>query len=422
MRRADRRLRTTTDALLCVRNDAVHDARVARAARTLAEMGMRPTVLAVQGATPRPAREVVDGVEVIRLPQLPALRRWRDRLARVRPAIRSGVPGAADADAPAADPASRAGARARLRRALVSASYGWRAARVVRRRRPALVHCNDLNTLWVGAAARALAPGAAVVYDAHELWPDRNQRPEWRPWLLACEALLSRLAHARITASPGYARELARRYRLAPPVVVRNIPAAAPSRATPPAGAPPTAVYVGGLLRHRGLEQAIDAIALVDGVRLRLVGPVQPAYAAELRARAERRGVAGRVELASPVAPDAVVAAIGGAHVGLALIQPVCRSYELTLPNKLLEYVLAGVPVLASDLEVMRAFVLEHDVGRVTSPADPRAIARDLEALLAPQAQARHRAAAARAQGRLRWADEQRVLEGVYRRALELAA
>ena len=59
----------------------------------------------------------------------------------------------------------------------------------------------------------------------HELWPDRNGRPEWRPWLLACERLFVRLADATITTSPGYAELIARRYRVLPPVVVRNIPA-----------------------------------------------------------------------------------------------------------------------------------------------------------------------------------------------------
>ena len=39
--------------------------------------------------------------------------------------------------------------------------------------------------------------------------------------------------------------------------------------------------------------------------------------------------------------------------MGLCLIQPICRSYELTLPNKLFEYACAGLPILASDLPVI---------------------------------------------------------------------
>ena len=39
------------------------------------------------------------------------------------------------------------------------------------------------------------------------------------------------------------------------------------------------------------------------------------------------------------------------------LIEPVCRSYELTLPNKLFEYAAAGLPMLSSDLPVIGALV-----------------------------------------------------------------
>ena len=93
----------------------------------------------------------------------------------------------------------------------------------MREQRPALIHCNDYNTMWVGVAARAMG-GTAVLYDSHELWPDRNLRPEPRWWLLACESLFVRCAHRVITASPGYAEVISRRYRIEPPKVVRNIP------------------------------------------------------------------------------------------------------------------------------------------------------------------------------------------------------
>ena len=59
-----------------------------------------------------------------------------------------------------------------------------------------LVHCNDYNTMWVGVLARLWYGRTAVVYDSHELWPDRNLRPEPRWWLMLCEALFVRV-HTR---------------------------------------------------------------------------------------------------------------------------------------------------------------------------------------------------------------------------------
>ena len=211
----------------------------------------------------------------------------------------------------------------RLHRWLRTLDFYRRAVGVVREQRPALVHCNDYNTMWVGVAARALT-GAAVVYDAHELWPDRNLRPEPRWWLLACEALFVRRAHRTITASPGYAEVMAKRYRVPPPRVVRNIPELAtvsnagprtPGNGDGSGGAADGAVtYIGALTRNRGLEDSIRAIALVPGARLRLVGPIGAAYRAELERLALQQGVSERVELADPVPPAEAVELDRGAQ------------------------------------------------------------------------------------------------------------
>ncbi len=147
-------------------------------------------------------------------------------------------------------------------RLLVTGSFYFQGIARVVRRRPALVHANDYNTMWIGVAAKLLV-GSRVIYDCHELWADRNGRPEWRPWLIACEALFVRVADVTITASPGYAQAIASRYRVAPPRVVRNIPRV-PLHAPGRNGNrnPPVAVYLGGVMPGRGLEQAIEALRL----------------------------------------------------------------------------------------------------------------------------------------------------------------
>jgi hypothetical protein len=161
----------------------------------------------------------------------------------------------------------------RLHRWLRTLDFYRRAIGIVRRTRPALIHCNDYNTMWVGVAARAMG-GIVVVYDSHELWPDRNLRPEPRWWLLACEALFVRCAHITITASPGYAEVMARRHRITQPKVVRNIPASRPGGAAEQVEDPvqasggsnhSVALYVGALTSGRGLETSIKAMALVPG-------------------------------------------------------------------------------------------------------------------------------------------------------------
>jgi glycosyltransferase involved in cell wall biosynthesis len=265
--------------------------------------------------------------------------------------------------------------------------------------------------MWIGVAARLL--GAKVVYDSHELWPDRNQRPEFRPWLLAGEALFVRAANRVITTSPGYAAVMAKRYRIREPDLVRNVPQNSVTRQSDPP-ASPVAVYVGGLLEGRGLEQSIAALSAVPGLTLRMIGPGSAAYRARLAALADSLGVRDRLELVEPVAPSQVVRAVAAASFGVVLIQPVCRSYELTLPNKLLECVAAGLPVLASDLPVIAAFVRSHAVGVVVAPNDAADLASGMAALMDPAFNRECRRRAAALAGELTWGAESRRLVDVY--------
>jgi glycosyltransferase involved in cell wall biosynthesis len=344
--------------------------------------------------------------------------------------------------APAIGPSSEATRltlAGRARRTLSGLSFTLQALSVARRVRPRLVQANDWNTMWAGLLVKLLC-GSRLVYDSHELWADRNGRWEWRPWLLACEALFVRAADEVLTSSPGYAEVLVDRYRIPRPSVVRNIPEShndserpqgsasphvieRPDAHEPPyVGAfawpsPPLVVYIGGLMPGRGLEQMIDALPLIPAARLRAVGPGAPRYRASLLTRAKNVGVADRLELRDPVPPAEVGRALAGAAAGLCLIQPICRSYELCLPNKLFEYAAAGVPVLASDLPVLGALVRHEGFGALAPATDPQGIAASLERLLEPDG---WRLAAQRARafaGAHGWSGEAHTLAGVYRRA-----
>jgi glycogen synthase len=445
--------------LLLVRNGVDHDARVLRAARVAERaLGGRALVVGVATAASPAGPTTVEGVPVVRLParppglarlwEAPSRRLWRSAAAPPAAAA-SGVStqtpstdaargrGASTASpaptpvagAPPTRPAGesrRPGASAalprvtlfqRTRRWFGGLSYATQAVALARGVRPQLVHANDWNTMWAGLLVKWLY-GARLVYDSHELWADRNGRWEWRPWLIACEALFVRAADGVVTASPGYAGALASRYRIAPPAVVRNIPE------SPPPSVPatrsgergkPLVVYVGGLMPGRGLEQMIDALPQIPEARLCAVGPGAPPYRAGLLARARAAGVSDRVELRAPVAPGEIGEVLAGATAGLCLIQPICRSYELSLPNKLFEYAAAGVPVLASDLPIIGRLVRREEIGVLAPVEDSGAIAAGLRSLAEPE---RWRLTAQRARAFAdthRWPQEARTLECVYR-------
>jgi len=149
------------------------------------------------------------------------------------------------------------------------------------------------------------------------------------------------------------------------------------------------------------------------------MGPARAGYAAQLERLADAHGLDDRLEICPPVAPADVPAALADAHVGVSLFQPVCLSHELTLPNKVFEYLAAGVPMLVSDLPVMRDFVAEHGLGDAAPPSRPDAIAQRIHELLEPDRNARLRENVRGVARRLTWQREQRALVDAYRQALQ---
>lgn len=376
-------------AVLLVRNGVSHDARVQRAAAVLHDRGFAVETLGAITAAAPSATEAIGPSTVRRL-------RARSPMGALR---RAGLD-------PLPPPL------AACHRTATALDWNRRAAGRLLRARPALIHANDYNTIWPALLARRLT-GARVVYDSHELWADRNGRPEWRRWLLTAERHFVRTADAVITASPGYADELAARYGIARPTVVRNIPDDAA-----PLGRPvrqDEAVYVGGLMPGRGLEPVITALPDVPGLRLRLVGDGRPAYLEALRALARAAGVEDRVVFAGPVPAPAVVSEATGAAFGICLIEPICRSYELTLPNKLFEYARAGLPMLAgTTTPTLAQVVREGRLGTLADPADPATIAAALRLLADPEHNALLRKDVAAFAERETWAREREVLGAVY--------
>jgi glycosyltransferase involved in cell wall biosynthesis len=93
-----------------------------------------------------------------------------------------------------------------------------------------------------------------------------------------------------------------------------------------------------------------------------------------LREIVSREGLADRVEIAEPVAPDALVEALRGFHVGLVINRPVTRNDLLVLPNKLFEYLMAGVAVVAPALPSLRGLIEREHVGLTFAPGDTDAL------------------------------------------------
>jgi len=177
---------------------------------------------------------------------------------------------------------------------------------------------------------------------------------------------------------------------------------------------------VGVFQKGRGAVPLIQALEfLPETYRIEFVGRIaQPAYEELMRAAAAPFG--DRVEFVGNIPPSQVVPRMASAHISTVLIEPISQSYRLTAPNKVFDSLMAGTPMVSSDMPTIAKFVRSTGAGEVCDVADPRDIARAIEA--AYEARDTYRLAARAAAHTYNWdAEKQKLLE-TYARLSEGAA
>jgi glycosyltransferase involved in cell wall biosynthesis/ubiquinone/menaquinone biosynthesis C-methylase UbiE len=313
-----------------------------------------------------------------------------------------------------------------VRRALPLQSYRLAFAakfvRAISDERPDVIHAHDAAMLLPGLFGRRLT-GAALVYDSHELAtgvPYRDKR--WARFVSAIEALALPRCAAVITVSDGIAAHLQARYRLdATPAVVRNVADGSRGeisrsgllRAAIGVSGEPLVLHQGSVAPGRGAEILVRAMAQLPDAQLAFLG-VDDAYRPGLLQASRSAGVADRVHLLPPVPVGELLKWTADADVGVSLLDDSCDNHRLALPNKVFEYVAAGVPVVASDLPELRRLIVQEGVGWLASGRDAASLASALrQAIAAGRApETRERLSAAR--DRLRWDVEKQRLLALY--------
>ncbi|MHB1738785.1 MAG: glycosyltransferase, partial [Actinomycetes bacterium] len=266
---------------------------------------------------------------------------------------------------------------------------------------PDVVHAHDPRALPVALSVARPRPGRArtrVVYDARENWagfPPEEQGPRRaHAALVALERDLAPQADLVLTVAEPIRDELVRRWRLTrPPTVLLN----APVRRLRPARGPdglraaaglddhgPVAVYSGGISGPRGVDVLIDALPDVPELHVVLVPVPYPHPDLDrLLAHAETRGVRDRLHLVAPVDSEQVVDFLTDADIGVHPLRAGSANHEMAMPNKLFEYLHAGLALVVTDTASMGGFVRNHGIGETFADGDPADLARALRAVLA---------------------------------------
>jgi glycosyltransferase involved in cell wall biosynthesis len=359
-----------------VSNDMINDPRVSRHARTLGQMGHR--VLVVCRKSERTSLTEEREFYSIRRITIPYYEYYK---------IRTGIRGrkmpydmkeASSTRPPKISPIRRT-IRLLVGLIVFPLCLTWAFWRVGREFSAEIYVTNDLDTLLAGILCSATS--RILIHDAHELWPDQWTGMNVYPgpavaWLRLIESLLLKRPDVTITVNPLIAEVMQKRYNIHRPQVILNAPEVEASNAMKEErriGPQKVALYQGLYALHRGLENLISACEFLENdVTLVLRGQGASEY--KLREIAKRFN---NCRLDSPVEMKELVrAASSTADVGVVSYVPINMNNYLASPNKLFEYIQAGLAVVGSDLPFLRQIIVDNNIGYVFNPHSPRDIAR----------------------------------------------
>jgi glycosyltransferase involved in cell wall biosynthesis len=201
--------------------------------------------------------------------------------------------------------------------------------------------------------------------------------------------------------------------------VVRNLPVCSeleniPIETTPIPGAAKIILYQGALNMGRGIEATIRAMQFVEKAELWLVGDGD--LTAQLKQLVEELHLEGKVKFLGKLPLARLSEVTRQANLGLSLEEDLGLNYRFTLPNKLFDYIQAGVPVLVSNLPEMRHIVEQYEIGAIAETHQRKDLAEKITSVLFDsEMNALWKKNLPQAAKELCWENEEKVLLGIYR-------
>jgi glycosyltransferase involved in cell wall biosynthesis len=276
---------------------------------------------------------------------------------------------------------------------------------------------NDLDTLLPNYFVARIR-NKKLFYDTHEYFtevPELAHAPlKKKMWQLIEEIIFPRLQQV-YTVNSSIAEVYQKKYQVKVSVV-RNLPV---KLAIQPAqrstlGLPEQRRIVilqgAGINIHRGAEELLEALVQIENVLLLVVGNGDVIDV--LKRRAAKADLNGKVKFIPKLPYAQMMQYTQVADAGVSLDKDISLNYRYSLPNKLFDYVQAGIPVLASDLPEIKRIFSQYRIGEITASHAPEAIAEKLNYLFTHAVE--YKAGIESARRELTWEKEIAVLQEIY--------
>ena len=399
---------------MIVWNQFLNDARVLKEAETLQSEGYQVTVHALQAQGITEECEVLaSGIKVVRVPHGSL---WGGCKKHRQSANDQRV---VESLGPIRNLFVKSWALCVIARTRTHLGLLWQ----LLRSNPDVVHAHDVNTLptaWLASVLRRVP----LVYDAHEISTDREDYAGFRKLVGCVEKKLMPRAAGTITTTDIRARFFALAYGIPRPLVLQNRPrltqAAKGDKIRQELGLNKPwqiVLYQGGLQQGRGLDRVVDAARQVDNVYFVFIGGGR--LELPLKEQVAKLGLEQRVRFIDTVSLDDLPCYTASADIGVQPIENTCLNHFSTDSNKLFEYMMAGIPVVASSLPEIRKLVRKYDLGCLVKPGNTGELVSAIGKLVADdKLRQKFRKNALIASQQVNWEEQEGNLLSLYKKVL----
>lgn len=239
-----------------------------------------------------------------------------------------------------------------------------------------IIHINDLAPLPLGIFLKRINPSIKVVYDAHEHETEANGIYGLRKILSKkLEKSLIYRADRVLTVSNSIAEDYMKMYNIPKPDIILNAPFLIDRdekkydyfREKFHLNEDSIIfLYQGALIKGRGIEMVIEAFSNSKEDR-HIVFMGKGSLTDYVKKKTAKYN---NMHYLKAVEPSELLRYTQSADIGICIIEPICKSYEMCLPNKFFEYNMAGIPVIANDLIEVKPILKESDSGYIINNID----------------------------------------------------
>ncbi len=252
---------------------------------------------------------------------------------------------------------------------------------------PRLIICHDIYALAAGVRLKSVF-NCRLIYDSHEFWPEADLISQtWQHGLVSrYEGRLIKQADAVVTVSPPLARRLEALYNRPHVISCPNAEPFDPDVRTSAIVSDTKVVKFlvqGRVAPRRGYDELLSAWERLDDERAVLyIRCPRSEHLQVLRARHARLEASGRVVILPPVSVDELVSAASFADVGLITYPAETKAHLEACPNKLSQFMHAGLAILANELPYVTSVTTRAQCGLSFDLNDPSSLVRAVRSIL----------------------------------------